>query len=61
MNKKVFEEWAEKALNFYNEIAPCMGQSFWQFQTPVDFDNKCELLFVGINPGGGFDFYSETK
>lgn len=46
------EKWAEKALAYYNEIAPKIDLSFYQFQKPVDFSNPtCELLIIGLNPG----------
>ncbi len=61
MNKKELEIWAGKALAFYNKTAPLVDLSFWQFQKPADFDNECELLLIGLNPGGGWDFASQYE
>ncbi len=55
MDKKKLEAWTEKALDYYNEMAQetKLDLSFYQFQKPADFNNECELLLVGLNPGAG--------
>ncbi len=52
MNRRdQLQDWAEKALEFYNKTALVIDLPFYQFQKPADFDSECDLLLIGLNPG----------
>ncbi len=61
MKKKELEMWAEKALDFYNKTAQVIDLPFYQFQKPADFNLDCELLLIGLNPGGGSGWTFESQ
>ncbi len=61
MDKEKLLEWAKNSLDYYNHVARELDLSFYQFQKPADFDNECNLLIVGINPGGGGTYDSQFR
>ncbi len=62
MNRQAqLREWAEKVVKYYNKTAPEIDLSFYQFQKSADFVNECDLLLIGLNPGGGGTYASQYE
>ena len=53
------KKWAEKVINEISPIARKLNKDFYPFQSAVK--NNPEILFLGLNPGGGSTYESQSK
>lgn len=57
----LLEKWAEETIDLVTPFAEELNKDFYPLQSPAVPGCHPAVLFLGLNPGGGYDYESQKK